>query len=69
MAIPAELSLTIERIGLNPEDWVSSVRHYNRHYFSVLGVIDCIKAYAKVRKENWRLGQRAVQRSYRLVIA
>jgi hypothetical protein len=52
LAIPAELSLTLERIGLNPEAWVSSVRNYNRHYFSVLGVIDCIKAYGKMQERE-----------------
>ncbi|MEJ2406979.1 MAG: transposase [Candidatus Thiodiazotropha sp.] len=68
-AIPADLSPILERIGLNPAAWVSSVRHYHRHYFSVLGAIDRIKAYAQMQEKHWHRGQRAVQRSYRLIIA
>ncbi|MES9947704.1 MAG: alpha-amylase family glycosyl hydrolase [Candidatus Thiodiazotropha sp.] len=67
-AIPGDLVPILERIGLNPDAWVTSVSHYNRHYFSVLGAIDRIKAYAQAQKKSWHRGQRAVLRSYRLVI-
>lgn len=68
-AIPSELAPILERIGLNPDAWLTSVRHYNRNYFSVLGAIDRIKAYAQTQKKSWHRGQRAVLRSYRLVMA
>jgi REP element-mobilizing transposase RayT len=68
-AIPADLSQILARIGLNPEAWLTSVSHYNRHYFSVLGAIDRIKAYARTQKKRWQRGQRIALRSYRLVIA
>ncbi|MGD8911817.1 MAG: hypothetical protein PVJ68_03600, partial [Candidatus Thiodiazotropha sp.] len=42
---------------------------YNRNYFSVLGAIDRIKAFAQVQKKSWHRGQRSVLRSYRLVMA
>ncbi len=68
-AIPSDLASILERIGLNPNAWVRSVSHYNRHYFSALGAIDRITAYAQMQGKNWQRGQRTVQRSYRLVIA
>jgi REP element-mobilizing transposase RayT len=68
-AIPSDLAPILERIGLNPDAWVKSIKYYNRHYFSVLGAIDRIKAYAQMQEKNWQRGQRAVQRSYCLVIA
>jgi hypothetical protein len=68
-AIPSDLAPILERIGLNPDAWLKSVKYYNQHYFSVLGAIDRIKAYARMQEKNWQRGQRAVQRSYRLVIA
>jgi REP element-mobilizing transposase RayT len=67
-AIPGDLAPILERIGLNPDAWLKSVKYYNRHYFSVLGAIDRIKAYAQMQEKNWQRGQRAVQRSYRIVI-
>ncbi len=68
-AIPSELAPILERIGLNPDAWLKSIKYYNRDYFSVLGAIDRIKAYAQMQKKCWQRGQRAVLRSYRLVIA
>jgi hypothetical protein len=53
---------------VNPDAWVNSIKYYNRHYFSLLGAIDRIKAYATMQEKNWQRGQRVVQRSYRLVI-
>jgi hypothetical protein len=53
---------------LNPDAWLKSVKYYNRHYFSVFCAIDRIKAYAQMQEKSWQRGQRAVQRSYRLVI-
>ncbi len=68
-AIPADLAPILERVGLNPDAWLTSVRYYNRHYYSVLGAIDRVKAYAEVQKKSWHRGQRAVLKSYRLTIA
>jgi hypothetical protein len=67
--IPGDLSLFLQRIGLNPDAWVTSVSDYNRNYFSVLGAIDRIKAFAQVQKKSWHRGQHSVLRSYRLVMA
>jgi REP element-mobilizing transposase RayT len=67
-AIPSDLAPILERVGLNPDAWVTSISHYNNNYFSVLGAIDRIKAYAQMQKKSWHRGQRAVLRSYRLVI-
>jgi REP element-mobilizing transposase RayT len=68
-AIPNDLAPILERIGLNPDAWLKSVSHYNKNYFSVLGAIDRVKAFAKEQDKSWHRGQRAVLRSYRLVMA
>jgi hypothetical protein len=67
-AIPNDLAPILERIGINPDAWLKSISHYNRHYFSVLGAIDRISAYAQVQKKRWHRGQRAAMKSYRLAI-
>jgi hypothetical protein len=68
-AIPNDLAPILERIGLNPNAWLKSVSHYNKNYFSVLGAIDRVRAFAQVQKKSWHRGQRAVLRSYRLAMA
>jgi REP element-mobilizing transposase RayT len=68
-AIPSDIAPILERIGLNPDAWLTSVSHYNKNYFTVLGAIDRIKAYAQAQKNSWHRGQRAVLRIYRLVMA
>jgi hypothetical protein len=67
-AIPSDLAPILERIGLNPDAWLTSVCHYNRNYFSVLGAIDRIKAFTRKQKKSWHRGQRAALHSYRLVM-
>jgi hypothetical protein len=68
-AIPNDLAPILERIGLNPDAWLKSVSHYNKNYFSVLGAIDRIKAFAQVQKKSWHRGQRAALNFYRLTMA
>jgi hypothetical protein len=67
-AIPNNLAPILERIGLNPDAWLKSVSHYNKNYFSVLGAIDRVKAFAQAQEKSWHRGQRAVLRSYRLTM-
>jgi REP element-mobilizing transposase RayT len=67
-AISAEFAPILERIGLNPDAWLKSVSHYNKNYFSVLGAIDRIKAFAKMQKKCWCRGQGAVLHNYCLTI-
>ncbi|MEW8328583.1 MAG: alpha-amylase family glycosyl hydrolase [Candidatus Thiodiazotropha sp.] len=67
-SIPADLAPVLQRLGLNPDTWLTSVKHYNRHYYSVLGAIDRIKAYAEVQKKCWHRGQKAAQECYRHIV-
>ena len=67
-AIPDELAPILERVGLNPDGWLKSIRHYNRHYFTALGAMDRIKAYAEAQGKHWLRGQSMAASSYRLVI-
>ena len=57
-----------ERVGLNPDGWLKSIRHYNRHYFTALGAMDRIKAYAEAQGKHWLRGQSMAASSYRLLV-
>ncbi|MCU7816697.1 MAG: transposase, partial [Candidatus Thiodiazotropha sp. (ex Rostrolucina anterorostrata)] len=67
-SIPEELAPILERLNLKPDAWLKSLKHYNSHYFKVLGAIDRIKDYAEVMDKCWFQGQSAAINNYRIVV-
>jgi REP element-mobilizing transposase RayT len=67
-SIPDELVPIIERLQLNPDSWLSSVKRYNRDYFKAVGAIDRIKAYAKSLEKCWFQGQSAAKNNYHIAV-
>jgi hypothetical protein len=67
-SIPEELSSILERLQLNPDAWLSRIKSYNRDYFTAVGAIDRIKAFAQSLDKRWMQGQSAATNNYRLVM-
>ncbi|MES9942530.1 MAG: alpha-amylase family glycosyl hydrolase [Candidatus Thiodiazotropha sp. 6PLUC7] len=67
-AIPEELEPILEQLKLNPDAWLKSIKYYNRDYFTAVGAIDRIKAYAQSMEKCWFQGQSAAKSNYRLVV-
>ncbi|MCG8108181.1 MAG: transposase [Candidatus Thiodiazotropha taylori] len=67
-SIPVELSPILERLQLDPEAWLNSIKSYSRDYFTAVGAIDRIKAYAESLEQRWFQGQSAAANHYRLAI-
>ena len=67
-SIPEELSLILERLQLDPDAWLSSIKSYSRDYFTAVGAIDRIKAYAESLEQRWFQGQSAAANHYRLAL-
>jgi hypothetical protein len=68
-SIPKELSPIFDRLQLNPDAWLSSIQSYNRDYFTAVGAIDRIKAFAQSLGQRWFQGQGAAIKNYRLAMA
>jgi hypothetical protein len=66
-SIPKDLSPILERLELNPDTWLKSIKHYNKDYFTAVGAIDRIKAYAESLGKRWFQGVSAAKNNYRLV--
>ncbi len=66
-SIPEELAPILERLKLNSDTWLSSVKSYNRDYFTAVGSIERIKSYAQSLKKCWFQGLSAAKKqlSYR----
>jgi hypothetical protein len=67
-SIPNDLLPILERLQLDPDVWLSSINTYKRDYFSAVGAIDRMKAYAKSLEQRWFQGQSAATKNYRLAI-
>jgi REP element-mobilizing transposase RayT len=65
-SIPEDLAPIIERLQLKPNQWLKSVKYYNRDYFKAVGAIDRMKDYAKAMKRCWLQGQSAAITNYRM---
>jgi REP element-mobilizing transposase RayT len=68
VSIPEDLAPIMERLQLNPNGWLKSVKHYDRHYFIAIGAIDRMKGYAKALKKCWLQGQSAAIANYRIIL-
>jgi putative transposase len=68
-SIPNELLPIMQRLGVESETWITSIKHYNRNYFSVLGALERIKAFAQSQGRAWCRGQEVARRTYRMVSA
>jgi hypothetical protein len=66
-SIPHELLSIMQRLGVESETWLTSIKHYNRDYFSVLGALDKIKTFAQAQGRAWFRGQEVVRLTYRMV--
>ncbi len=67
-SIPEDLARIMERLKLNPESWLTSIKNYNRDYFTAVGAIDRIRAYAQTLQKCWFQGQSAAKSNYRCVV-
>jgi REP element-mobilizing transposase RayT len=68
-AIPNELQPVMQRLGVELETWLTSIKHDNRDYFSVLGALDRIKTFARAQGRAWCRGQEVARRTNRMVSA
>jgi hypothetical protein len=56
-SIPKELLPIMRRLGVESETWLTSIKHYYRDYFSVLGALGRIKTFAQAQGRAWCRGQ------------
>jgi hypothetical protein len=67
-SIPEDLAPIMERLHLNPNQWLKNVKYYNSNSFKAVGAIDRMKDYAKAMKRCWLQGQSAAKTNYRMVL-
>jgi hypothetical protein len=67
-SIPEDLLPILERLKLNPDTWLTSIKQYKKDYFTAVGAIDRIKAYAESLGKRWFQGQSAAISNYRIVL-
>ncbi|MEW8442233.1 MAG: hypothetical protein AB2689_29155 [Candidatus Thiodiazotropha taylori] len=67
-SIPKALSPILDRLQLDPDAWLSSIKYYNKDYFTAVGAIDRLRAFAESLEQRWFQGQSAAVNHYRLAM-
>ncbi|MCG7934684.1 MAG: transposase, partial [Candidatus Thiodiazotropha taylori] len=67
-SIPKALSPILDRLQLDPDAWLSSIKYYNKDYFTAVGAIDRLRAFAESLEQRWFQGQNAAVNHYRLAM-
>ncbi|MCU7849527.1 MAG: transposase [Candidatus Thiodiazotropha sp. (ex Lucinoma kastoroae)] len=52
-AIPSELSPILERLNIDPEAWLDSVKNYDKNYNTVIGTREGIKQFTQSIGRKW----------------
>jgi putative transposase len=68
-SVPNELLPILRRLGVETETWLTSIKYYNRDYYSVLGALDRIKTFAQAQGRACCRGQEVARRTYRVASA
>jgi len=63
-AIPAHLAPILQRLGIQPKQWLHQIRHFGRSYGSSAGSVNHILAFAGKFKRKWGKGVGAAKRAY-----
>ncbi|MCG7995784.1 MAG: transposase [Candidatus Thiodiazotropha taylori] len=67
-SIPKALSPILDRLQLDPDAWLSGIKYYNKDYFTAVGAIDRLRAFAESLDQRWFQGQSAAVNHYRLAM-
>ncbi len=64
-AIPETLPPLVERLGINPEQWLDHVKHFGRRYGDCSGSPEQLKAFAARKQKRWSKGIGVGRQVYR----
>ncbi|MFC1751477.1 transposase [Pseudomonadota bacterium] len=63
--ISAELSPVLERIGIEPENWLDNVTKLEQRFFRAVGAVEKLKDIATHLKQSWIKGASASRQLYK----
>jgi REP element-mobilizing transposase RayT len=52
-AIPSELAPILERLNIDPDAWLNSVKNYDKNYYTVIGTREGIKQFSRTIGRKW----------------
>jgi len=68
-AIPGDMAPILERLGLDPDAWLDTIRHYGQRYYRVVGTEERIRCFSVTLGQRWLRGLNAAQQMYRTMPA
>ena len=64
-AIPGHLASILERLSINQDNWLITVKHLGHRFPHVMGALEKIKDYAVLVGQSWVRGQSCCANAYR----
>ena len=66
-AIPGHLASILERLSINQDNWLTTVKYFGHRFPHVMGALDKIKNYAALVGQSWVRGQSCCAGAYRAI--
>ncbi len=54
--IPADVPQILNRLGVNAQNWIETVRHFRRHFYDFVGPADAMAQYSQALGRSWLRG-------------
>ena len=55
-AISANMAPILDRLGMEPNDWIREMKYYGRWHYRAVGSIHALKSYAEHLGRQWLKG-------------
>jgi hypothetical protein len=63
-AIPAHLAPILDRLNINGDLWLDTVKNYNKHYYNVVGTQEAIQDFSRALNRKWFCTTRSLSQLY-----
>jgi hypothetical protein len=68
-AIPEHLAPMLDRLNINHEVWLDTVKNYNKNYYTVVGTQKAIQDFSRAVNRKWFCATRCSSQLYRNMAA
>jgi REP element-mobilizing transposase RayT len=65
-AIPEHIQPILDQLNINPHEWTTTVQHFGRCFFHVVGPIEAMRTWGRRINQLWLHGLSGSKRFYRL---
>jgi REP element-mobilizing transposase RayT len=68
-AIPVHLAPILDRLNIDSDMWLDTVKNYNKHYYTVVGTQEAIQDFSRALNRKWFCTTRSSSQLYQNIAA